>query len=101
MLARLEASKECRKPCASEGIEKEPISPEAGDGHRELIGEKPLLFCMGEKIGAILAERGKLEFLEATTEPAANSPGAKAPPSQAQRRQRRSEKLPVLQGRSF
>jgi hypothetical protein len=49
-LARLESSKECRKPCASQGIEEEPISPEAGNRHRELIGEEPLLFPMGEEI---------------------------------------------------
>src|SRR5512139_1992709 len=98
MLARLEASKECRKPCASQGIEKEPISPEAGDGHRQLIGEKPLLLPMGEEMGAVRGEGGKSEFLEATTDPAANSPGAKAAPSQAQGGQRCSQKLPVLHG---
>ena len=97
-LARLESSKECRKPCASQGIEEEPISPEAGNRHRELIGEEPLLFPMGEKIGAVLGEGGKSEFLETATDPAANSPGAKAPPSQTQGRQRCSQKFPVLHG---
>ena len=100
-LARLESSKECRKPCASQGIEEEPISPEAGNRHRELIGEEPLLLPMGEKIGVVLGERGKPEFLEATAEPAANSPGAKAPPSQTQGRQRCSQEFPVLHGRPF
>jgi len=100
-LSGLEASKECRKPRACEGIEKEPIPPEAGNRHRKLIGEKPLLFLMGEKVGAVLGEGGKSDFVEATSEPTANSPGAKAPPSQTQGRQRCSQKFPVLHGRPF
>jgi hypothetical protein len=80
-LAGLEPSEECRNPCASQGIEEEPIPPEAGNGHRELIGEEPLLFPMSEEIGAVLGEGGESERLEATAEATANSPRAKPSPS--------------------
>jgi hypothetical protein len=80
-LARLEASEKCRNPCVGQGIEEEPIPPEAGDRYGELIGEEPLLFPMSEEIGAVLGEGGESERLEATAEATANSPRAKPSPS--------------------